>query len=340
MKLIHESVFMSALRAFFMAFFGVLGVAVAVLAVVLAAYAVFKTTDEQTFSSSVKLLPDADGNKKKLASSSPILLQITLQGEIGKDKLTGKKIEEMLLDSREDAFADDRVKGILLVINSPGGGVNDSDIIYRHLKEYKTRYKVPIFAYVDGLCASGGYYIACASDKIFASDVSLIGSVGVLSWPPFMNLVDAMEKVGVNSMTLSAGKGKDQMNPFRPWAEGEQDHYQALIDYFYKQFVAVVTTDRPITVEQLEESVGAEIYPAPIALGYGLVDESGATRCKVLAALAEEAGIEGEYQVVGFESTSWLSKLMKEEPRSPLFSGKIKHEFALPLPEGNPFYFR
>jgi protease IV len=340
MKIIHESIFMNALRAFFIAFFGVLGVAVAVLAIIFAFYGVFKSTDDQTFSSSVKLLPDADGNRKKLSSNTPILLQITIDGEIGKDKLTGKKIEEILLDSREEAFSNDRVKGIFLVINSPGGGVNDSDIIYRHLKEYKERYQIPIYAFVDGLCASGGYYIACASDKIYASDVSLIGSVGVLSWPPFMNLVDAMEKVGINSMTLSAGKGKDKMNPFRPWQEGEQDHYQTLIDFFYNQFVAVVTKDRPIDADQLEGKLGAEVFPAPKALENGLIDESGATRSQVIRALARDAGIEGKYQVVGFDTTSWLKTLIKEESHSPLFSGKIKHEFALPIPEGNPFYYR
>lgn len=340
MKVIHESVFMSSLRAFFVAFFGVLGVAVAAFAILLGVYGIFSAADEKTFSSSVKLLPDAEGNRKKLPSSSPILLQISLTGEIGKDKLTGQKVEEILLDSREDAFANNRVKGILLVINSPGGSVNDSDIIYRQLKEYKSRYKVPIYTFVDGLCASGGYYIACSSDKIYASDVSLIGSVGVLAWPPFMNLTDAMEKIGVNTMTLSAGKGKDQMNPFRPWKEGEQTHYQSLIDYYYKQFIATVTADRPIDTEQLEDKLGAEVFPAPKAQEFGLIDESGASRSHVLRILAKEAGIEGEYQVVGFESTSWWKKMLKEEPRSPLFSGKIKHEFALPAPEGNPFYYR
>ncbi len=340
MKVIYESIFMGSLRAFFMALFGVLGVAVAILAIALACYGIFSATDEQTFSSDVKILPDANGDRTKLSSSKPILLQLTIDGEIGKDKLTGKKIEELLLDSREDAFATDRVKGILLVINSPGGGVTDSDIIYRHLKEYKERFQIPIYTFVDGICASGGYYIACASDKIYASDVSLIGSIGVVGWPPFFNVTDTLEKVGVNAMTLSAGKGKDQMNPFRPWKEGEQKQYQSLIDYFYSQFVAIVTEARPIDTERLEETLGADVFPAPKAKDFGLIDENGASRGDVLTALAKESGIEGKYQVVGFETTSWWKKTLKEEPRSPLFSGKIKHEFALPAIEGNPFYYR
>lgn len=340
MKMIHESVFMSSLRAFFITFFGVLGIAVAVLVISLAGYGLFAATEEQSYPSEVKILPDANGSRKKLGSNKPVLLQITVNGEIGKDKLTGKKVEEILLNSKGDAFSSNPVKGILLVINSPGGGVNDSDIIYRHLKEYKERYHVPIFAYVDGLCASGGYYIACASDKIYASNVSLIGSIGVLSWPPFMNVSDTLEKVGISSLTLSAGKGKDQMNPFRPWKEDEQSHYQALINYYYQQFVAIVAADRPIDSEQLEDNLGARVYPSPQAQELGLIDESGATRSLVLTALAKEAGIEGKYQVVGFEASSWWNKLFKEEPRSPLFTGKVKHEFALPVSDGNPFYYR
>ncbi len=339
MKVLHESVFMSSLRAFFVALFGVFGALVAIIAVSLIFYGIFSATDEQSFSSDVKILPDANGIRKKLSSSKPILLQITIDGKIGKNKLTGKNIEQILLDSREDAFKKDRVKGILLVINSPGGGVNDSDIIYRHLKEYKARYNVPIYTFVNGLCASGGYYVACASDKIYASDVSLIGSVGVLAWPPFVNITDALEKIGVSSMTLFAGKGKEEMNPFRPWKEGEQKHYQTLIDYYYKRFVAIVTADRPVDTEQLEEKLGAEVYPAPIAQEFGLIDISGATRAQVLTALAIEAGIDGKYQDVGFEARTWWKKMLKEESRSPLITGKIKHELALPIQEGNPFFY-
>lgn len=331
---------MSSLRAFFVALFGVLGVAVALIVLSLISYGVFSSADEHTFNSDVKILPDAKGSRKKLGSCTPILLQITLNGEIGKDKLTGDEIEELLLDSREDAFETNRVKGILLMINSPGGSVNDSDIIYRHLKEYKERYNVPVFAYVNGLCASGGYYIACASDKIFASDVSLIGSVGVLAWPPFINIVQTLEKIGMSSLTVSAGKGKDELNPFRPWKDGEQDHYQQLIDYYYKQFVALVSETRPINKENLEEKLGAKVYPAPEAQKMGFIDVSGATRSQVLTALAKEAGIDGKYQVVGFETTSWWKRLLKEESRTPLVTGKIKHELVLPSVDGNPFFYK
>ena len=339
MQKINETVFMSSLRAFFTTLFGVLGIIVALVALGFIFYGISSAVEEETFSSKVKILPDAQGKRTKLASSVPVLLQITIDGQIGLDKLTGKSIQDLLLDSREDAFKDDRVKGILLVINSPGGGVNDSDMIYRHLKEYKERYKVPVYAYVDGLCASGGYYIACASDKIYASGVSLIGSIGVLSWPPFMNVVDGLEKIGVNALTLTAGKGKDEMNPFRVWQPDEQKNYQSIINFYYNKFVDIVSADRPVAKEKLVQDLGARVLPAPEALEMGLIDENGYSRNQALVELAKAAKIEGKYQVVGFETKSWWKKLIKEEPASPLVTGKIKHEFALPNHDGNPFSY-
>ncbi|MFI5264393.1 MAG: S49 family peptidase, partial [Candidatus Kapaibacterium sp.] len=90
------------------------------------------------------------------------------------------------VESQEGDFKNNRVKGILLYMDTPGGYSTDSDTIYRLLMEYKKQYKVPIYAYVDGLCASGGMYIAITADKIMASDTSLIGSIGVIA-PTFMN---------------------------------------------------------------------------------------------------------------------------------------------------------
>lgn len=338
MKGIHESVFMSSLRALFVSFFSIMGIAIAVTAVCLAYYGLASAVEEETFSSKVKILPDAEGSRTKLSSSTPILLQISIDGEIGKDKLTGKHIEEILLDTHEDALKG-RVKGILLVINSPGGGVNDSDIIYHLLMQYKDQYHVPIYAYVNGLCASGSYYAACAADKIYATDVSLIGSIGVLSWPPFMNLSDAMEKVGVSSLTLSAGKGKDELNPFRIWQPDEQHHYQTLINFYYNRFVNIVSSDRKLDKEILVKDCGAKVYPASEALTIGLIDGEGYSRAKVLKELAHAAGIDKRYQVVGFETKSWWKKLMKEESQSPLITGKIKHELPLPMHHGNPFSY-
>ncbi|NGX60582.1 MAG: putative signal peptide peptidase SppA [Chlamydiae bacterium] len=339
MKAIHETVFMSALRSFFVALFGVLGALIALFLVVFALVGLFVATEDKSLPSNVKILPDAKGKRKELASSAPVILQIDVKGKVGEGNLTGEKVEEVLLDSREKDFKKGRVKGILLNINTPGGAANDSDVIYRHLKTYKERYDVPVFAYVNGMCASGGYYIACAADKIYASDSSLIGSIGVLAWPPFLNLADTLEKLGVKPLTLSAGKGKDELNPFRPWKEGEQKHYQKIINFFYREFVAIVSENRQIPVDFLVDEVGAEAYPSPKALDFGLIDGERYTRALVLEELAEAAGIEGKYQVVSFETSSWWQQLYQNASQNPLITGKIKHELSLPNLEGYPLSF-
>src|SRR5690606_22323692 len=114
-------------------------------------------------------------------------LQINVHGVIGdaKSGIDTKMAQNILLDSRTGDFKNERGKGILLHMNTPGGTVVDSDNIYRMLKTYKERYKVPVFAFVDGLCASGGMYISCAADKVYAGPASIIGSVGVIIGPFF-----------------------------------------------------------------------------------------------------------------------------------------------------------
>ena len=121
------------------------------------------------------IMPDAEGNRTMLPVHSPAILRLDLRGVIGAGDLTSDKIENLLLDSREDFLGGNRVKGVLLYINTPGGASDDCATIFRALSNYKTKYNVPIYAYVDGLCASAGMYIACVADKIYASASSEIG---------------------------------------------------------------------------------------------------------------------------------------------------------------------
>jgi protease-4 len=331
MRIVHESIFSSALRAFFVTLFGIIGLMLGVALICGAIYGIASLSEEDGLSSDIKILADANGKRKELSSDSPVILQISFEGEIGSDALTWKKIERQLLKSRDDEFKHDRVKGIFLHINSPGGGVIDSDVIYRELEEYKKRYNVPIFAFIDGICASGGYYIASVADKIYASDVSIIGSVGVLAWPPFVNISSILEKFGVESLTLYAGKGKDELNPLRPWKPGEQESYQKLINYYYDRFVQVVLERRPnLNEEKLVKTYGADVFPAPHAADLGYIDSSGYTRSKALKELALASGIKEDapYQVISFESKTWWKELFKERPF--FLSEKIKHEWVLP----------
>lgn len=336
MEIMREPIFTSALRSFCRMFFAVCGILFAffLFSLVYSALSPSSLIEEKT---TMTILPDAAGVRKIESFSSPAVLQIDLHGVIGMntpDSITGEMIEEILLDSRTGHLSQGRVKAILLHINTPGGTVVDSDHIYRMLNEYKTQYKVPIFAYVDGLCASGGMYIASAADKIFASPPSLIGSVGVIYGPMF-NVVETLKKVGIEALTLTEGLDKDALNPTRPWKPNEDASYKAIIAFLYDQFVEVVTQGRPhLNKEKLIQEYGAHMFNCVDAEKLGYIDRALSNRNEALSALLEAARIDPKkpYQVIELKpNRNWLSQVMKGQ--SALLSGKVEHTFDLGQPK-------
>lgn len=330
----NEPIWKSALRAMLKTFFITIGIGLAVILLLLGLSAIDSTEDSIPSDFTPKILPNHLGVRKKMSKSAPVILQIDIQGLIGALELTQQNVEKLLVESREGTLENDRVKGILLRINSPGGTLTDADGIYQALKEYKTRYGVPVLAYIDGLCASGGMYVACAADEVYANDVSLVGSVGVIT-SAFMNFSKLMEKVGVDSLTISAGKGKDDLDPLRPWKPGEGKNIEEIIQYYYQSFAELVTKSRPrVGLEALISDYGAQVFPAESAEKIGFIDGIHATRDATLKKLLAKLAITDDYyQVVRLESSNWLNQLFKADS-SPL-SGKITHQIRLDgqLPE-------
>lgn len=334
MEISRESIFVSSLRSFCKMFFAIIGILLAV----------FLCSMLYNLSSGVSLiepkttmtvLPDATGKREMVSAAAPAILQLNIHGIIGEpNALDSEVIENILIDSRTGLLTNNRVKGILIHFNTPGGTVVDSDNIYRMLMEYKTKYKVPIYAYVDGLCASGGMYIASSAEKIYASPTSVIGSVGVILGP-FFNVYDSLGKIGVQTKTLTKGIGKDAMSPFHQWKEGEDDAYKPIVSYFYERFVQIVTSARPnLDREKLISEYGAQVFDPMKAQQYGYIDNANASRNESLLALLEEAKLDPEkpYQVVELEPRrDWISQLFKA--KNSLLSGKIEHHFDLGQPK-------
>lgn len=333
----RESIFFASIRSFFVVLFGIMGLIIGFFLVVIVIGAMVETSEgepEITYKYSPEIKPNALGVRKSLSSTAPVILKINFRGILGTEALNRHTIRQQLIESRERSFKDNRVKALLLHIDSPGGTVVDADAIYRAIKDYKETYKVPVFAYVDGLCASGGMYVAASADKIFASDVSIIGSIGVIS-PSFFNVSQLLDKVGVQSLTLSDGKGKDDLNPLRPWRKGEEDNIKAIIANFYDMFIEIITTNRPeLNKAKLIDDYGANIFVATKAKEYGYIDESGYSLNQTLNELAKKIGIEDDYyQVVELESRSWITELFKSEWG--LLKGRITHQVAL-TPDTDP----
>lgn len=327
----RDSILYSAIRALVVAFCVVIGLSLGFVFISVLIGAVTGSTGDQklTTVNTEEILPNANGKREVLSSEAPVILQVNVDGVIGTELLDEKTVRQVLVESREGDLKNNRVKGVLLYINTPGGTVTDADGIYRALGDYKTQYKVPVYAYVDGLCASGGMYVALAADKIFASGTSLIGSVGVIA-PTFLNVTKLLEKIGVDTLTLSAGKDKDAMNPLRPWKPGEDENYKQIIDYYYGHFVDLVTKHRPeISKEALIKDYGARIYTAPDAMAKGFIDVSGASLKDALSELLKEAGITGNnYQVVRLTSKGWWNLLFSSQAATTILSGKIQHQFS------------
>lgn len=335
MEIQRESIFVSALRSFSKMFFAVCGIFLAFIFMSLLYNSIADSASSpDEAKTKVKYLPDANGNRAT-SSTSPVILQMNIHGVIGDPKgIDTKKAENILLDSRTGSFEDNRVKGILLHMNTPGGTVVDSDNIYRMLKTYKERYKVPVYAYVDGLCASGGMYISCAADKVYAGPASIIGSVGVIIGP-FFNLYDALGKLGIETQTITEGLDKDMMSPFRPWKPDESQPLRNVTAFFYNQFVDIVVNSHPrMSREKLVNEYGAKVFDSVTAEQYGYVDFAESSRDKALLALLEEAKVDPQktYQVVELEPKSeWIQALFNTE--SALFTGRVEHtiEGACPI---------
>lgn len=299
MEFKRETIFSGVMKSFFKSIAIILGIAIG-FGIAGIGIAMLVGPNLLPPKSTPMIMPDADGNRMMLPASDPAILRLDFRGVIGMGDLTSEKVMNLLLDSQEDFLKGGRIKGVFLYMNTPGGAAVDSDAIYRALMAYKQKHKIPVYAYVDGLCASGGMYIAAAADKIYATPPSIIGSVGVVMGPNF-NFTGTMERYGVSALTFTQGKDKDELNPFRPWKPDEGASLKIVMAGLYDHFVSVVAEARPqLTKEKLVGEYGARVFIAEEAEKLGYVDVANANYSQAMKNLASAAQI-GEkdfYQVI------------------------------------------
>lgn len=172
------------------------------------------------------------------------------------------------------AAEDNKVKGIILRINSPGGTVTASDILYHEVQEFKKERNIPVVACIMDLGTSGGYYLAVASDWIVAHPSAVTGSLGVIMLT--LNGSGLMEKIGITATAITSGKHKDMGSPFRKMTAKDRAIFQSVIDSFYQRFLDVIEKGRPnLTKEKIRQLADGRIYSAPQAKKAGLIDEIG-----------------------------------------------------------------
>ncbi|MBN2479066.1 MAG: S49 family peptidase [Parachlamydiales bacterium] len=328
MEFTKESIFISSIRSFFSTLLGTIGIFIAFIPIFII-LSMFSSGKEDIFKTKLEILPDHLGNMKILGMSTPAVLQVNISGIIGIDGgIKSQDIEYQLLESRKGILKNNRVKAVLLNINTRGGDVIDADTIYRELMYYKEKYKVPVYAYTNGFCASGGMYIACAADKIYSSPVSIIGSIGVISGP-FFNFYDTMQKIGIQAKTISEGKDKDALSPFRKWKEKEGESFEELTEHYYKMFVNLISTSRNIDKDKIINEYGARVFNAEKAKEIGYIDNANSNYKEALVELLKEAKLDPEksYQVVSLiPKRNWFTQFSAQSKM--FFKGILTNLFS------------
>ena len=192
------------------------------------------------------------------------------------------------------AEKDDNVEAVILKIDSPGGSVTASDILYNEIAGYKNRTKAKVVVAMMGVAASGAYYIALPADYIQAHPTTITGSIGVIFARPKVS--GLMQKIGVDVEVNKSGADKDMGSPFRPTSTAEKKIFQELTDKLGDRFVNLVISHRNLEPEAVAQISTARVYLANEALVLGLVDQIGylenaVDRAKKLAGLDEDARV-------------------------------------------------
>lgn len=224
---------------------------------------------------------------------------------------------DQLLKEIKSIKEDPSVKGVLLKVDSPGGGVYESKEIHTRLKELKEVLEIPIYTNIGNLGASGGYYISSASDKIYASEESVVGSIGVIM--SGLNFSGLLEEWGITDQTIKTAKFKDTGSSTRPMDDEEKAYLQETVDRAFERFVNVVSEGRKMPREEVLKVAEGKTYDGLKAKELGLIDEIGYFE-GALADLSTTIGAE-DPQVFRYSNTDYGS-IFNSILNSPFLQGK------------------
>ena len=234
------------------------------------------------------------------------------------------RIEGVILDSKEildelEQFGKNpSVKALLLRIDSPGGAVAPSQEIYEEVKKLREKGEIKVVASMGSVAASGGYYIAAATDKIVANPGTLTGSIGVIL--ELVNVEGLLEKVGVKSVVIKSGAKKDIGSPFRTMSSQEQKLLQSVLDDVHNQFIEAVAEGRGMSEEEVRPLADGRIFTGRQAKEMGLVDELGNLQDAIQLA-ADMVGIKGKPKVIETKKKFSLINFLRSQWQGSMGSG-------------------
>jgi protease-4 len=206
---------------------------------------------------------------------SGMIMNASTSGLLGMG--SGDNPTDIFLQKIDRVACDSDVKAVVLRINSPGGGVTASDIMYRRLCELKANRHIPVVACIEDVGASGAYYLSCGSDVIMAHPTAVTGSIGVIVQT--MSIAGTLNKIGVDTKAITSGPNKDMGSPLKPLDPKDMELLQGIVNDDYERFLGIVRKGRPklaeLSMPALKAIADGRIYTANQAKANGLIDEIG-----------------------------------------------------------------
>jgi len=215
------------------------------------------------------------GTEKDMAAvaSGKHTAVVDLDGVIAPE---GKASAHRIIKGLDRAFKDPNTKGVVLRINSPGGSPVQAGYINDEMRRLRAKYpNIPLYAVVQDLCASGGYYVAVGADRIYVDKASLVGSIGVII--NSFGFTGAMEKLGIERRAYTAGENKDFLDPFAPEVPSQKEYAQKMIEQIHQQFIEVVRRGRGQRLKETPDMFSGLIWTGEKSVELGLADGFGST---------------------------------------------------------------
>ena len=196
---------------------------------------------------------------------------VELEGIIAPE---GKASADKIIKALDRAFKDSNTAGVVLRINSPGGSPVQSGYINDEMRRLRTKYpNTPLYVVVEDLCASGGYYVASAAERIYVDKASMVGSIGVII--SSFGFTGAMEKLGIERRAYTAGTNKDFLDPFAPENATQREHVQKMLDDIHQQFINVVRQGRGKRLKETPDMFSGLVWTGEQSVELGLADGFG-----------------------------------------------------------------
>jgi len=216
------------------------------------------------------LFVDWGGGSEKLVNGKHTAL-VHINGTIASG---GEGSAESINEALRSAFDDKETAGVVLRVNSPGGSPVQAGIVHDEIRRLRSKHpQISLYVVVEDLCASGGYYVAVAADKIFVDKASIVGSIGVLM--DGFGFTGTMDKLGVERRLLTAGVNKGFLDPFSPQDAEQKKHAQVLLGEIHRQFIEVVRQGRGERLKETPEMFSGLMWTGTQSIQLGLADDLG-----------------------------------------------------------------